>query len=263
MHDEAAVRGQYRTAQKLNTRISIHSKYSVNKQGFGNWIFSQYRIRDGMSLLELGCGTGDMWRGKSDAIRRCLRFVLSDFSEGMLEKAKETLGDPDGIEYRIIDIQDIPFAENTFDIVIANMMLYYVPDLPRALQEVRRVLKEDGTFYCATYGENGMTTYLAGLFGQDVFRKQFNNRFTLQNGEEKLRIVFPKVRKLLYEDALEVTDAEDMADYIDSLSGMADLRKLPREKILAVIRQNMTDGVLHVHKEYGMFVAGQTGLTDP
>ena len=55
INDETAVKNQYRTADRLNTRISIHSKYSTNKQGFGNWISSQYRIREGAPVLELGC----------------------------------------------------------------------------------------------------------------------------------------------------------------------------------------------------------------
>ena len=70
----------------------------------------------------------------------------------MLHNAKETLQGQTGIEYRVIDIQDIPFADHEFDAVIANMMLYHVPDLQKGLREVKRVLKPDGTFYCATYG---------------------------------------------------------------------------------------------------------------
>ena len=85
INDRETVKAQYKTAEKLDIRISIHSKYSTNKQGFGNWIASHYDIRDGMSVLELGCGTGDMWTGKQETIRRCSRLVLSDFSEGMLE----------------------------------------------------------------------------------------------------------------------------------------------------------------------------------
>ena len=255
INDSAAVRKQYNTSEKLDTRISIHSKYSVNKQGFGNWIFSHYRIREGMSVLELGCGTGNMWIGREEMIRRCSRFVLSDFSEGMLDKAKETLGCMDGIEYRVIDIQDIPFEDHGFDAVIANMMLYHVPDLRKGLREVQRVLKRDGTFYCATYGEHGMMEYISGLFADGQAQDAVNGSFTLQNGEEKLRPFFADVRRLLYEDALEVTDAEDLADYIYSLAGMTELRKRPRSEVRAVLEKNMRDGVLHVPKEYGMFIA--------
>ena len=71
-----------------------------------------------------------------------------------------------------------------------------------------------------------------------------------------LKAFFPDVRRFLYEDSLEVTRAEDMVDYICSLTGMSDLQKIPREEVRAVLERNMRDGVLHVPKEYGIFIAG-------
>ncbi|MBR4462923.1 MAG: class I SAM-dependent methyltransferase [Erysipelotrichaceae bacterium] len=249
------IKEQYSTADNLDLRISIHDKYSVNRQGFGNWIFFHYQISEGMSVLELGCGNGDMWLGKDDVIGRCSRLVLSDLSEGMLNATKEKLKDHNGIEYRLIDIQDIPFPDDEFDVIIANMMLYHVPDLSKGLEEVRRVLKDNGTFYCATYGENGMTEYIELLFDDFPISRACNYNFTLQNGKEKLMRYFPDVQRLLYEDALEVTDVEDMIDYIYSLSGFSDLRDLPRNILRSVLEQNMQNGVLRVPKEYGMFIA--------
>lgn len=255
INDNTTVKQQYHTSDKLSTRISIHSKYSTNKQGFGNWISSHYGIREGMTVLELGCGTGDMWTGKEEIISRCSRLVLSDFSEGMLEKTRETLQAYDGIEYQVIDIQDIPFEDQTFDVVIANMMLYHVPDLPKGLREVRRVLKTGGTFYCATYGEHGMMEYIESLFEGFRSGSKINDSFTLQNGEEKLRTAFSDIQKLLYEDSLAVTDVEDMMDYIYSLNGMSELRQIPRDEMRRVLQAHMQDGVLRVPKEYGMFIA--------
>ncbi len=255
INDNTTVKQQYHTSDKLSTRISIHSKYSTNKQGFGNWISSHYGIREGMTVLELGCGTGDMWTGKEEIISRCSRLVLSDFSEGMLEKTRETLRAYDGIEYQVIDIQDIPFEDQTFDVVIANMMLYHVPDLPKGLREVRRVLKTGGTFYCATYGEHGMMEYIESLFEGFRSGSKINDSFTLQNGEEKLRTAFSDIQKLLYEDSLAVTDVEDMMDYIYSLNGMSELRQIPRDEMRRVLQAHMQDGVLRVPKEYGMFIA--------
>ncbi len=57
LNDKKSVEKQYQTSNNLNARISIHDKYSVNKQGFGNWITSLYAIGEGMKVLELGCGT--------------------------------------------------------------------------------------------------------------------------------------------------------------------------------------------------------------
>ncbi|MBO4368357.1 MAG: GNAT family N-acetyltransferase [Clostridia bacterium] len=256
INDRAAVKEQYATSEKLASRISIHSKYSVNRQGFGNWIASHYDIRPGMSVLELGCGTGESWLGREDVISSCARFVLSDISSGMLSAAKETLKEFRNIEYRVIDIQDIPFDDKEFDVVIANMMLYHVPDLQTGLREVKRVMKDGGAFYCATYGENGMMSYICDLFRGYGIKKQTNGAFTLQNGEEKLKGVFREVRRFFYEDALEVTDAEDMVDYIRSLTDMSGLEELTCDELRKVLTANMSGGVLRVPKEYGMFIAG-------
>ena len=144
--DSKVMEKQYGTADRLNTRISIHAKYSVNKQGFGNWITEHYRFPDRADVLEPGCGTGDMWKGKGELTSRCDRLILSDFSAGMLDRAKETLQDESGISYQVIDIQEIPYPDQSFDAVIANMMLYHVPDLSRGLREVRRVLKKAALF---------------------------------------------------------------------------------------------------------------------
>jgi len=255
INDKASVAKQYQTSANLSARISIHDKYSVNKQGFGNWITDQYEIEAGMRVLELGCGTGSMWVGKGDLVKKCGKLILSDFSEGMLEQTRETLKDIKGIEYQTIDIQNIPYGDHTFDIVIANMMLYHVPDLQKGLREVRRVLKEGGRFYCATFGENGIMEYIYGLLKDYGVQSQTNRAFTLQNGEKKLSQVFANVKRCDYPDALEVTNLDDMADYVYSLSGMSGMQDVSRETLLEVLAAHTVDGVLRVPKEYGMFIA--------
>lgn len=255
INDTAVVKHQYANADNLNTRISIHDKYSTNKMGFRNWIVSNYKIDKGMKVLELGCGTGDMWKHEDAVINSCSQLVLSDFSEGMVETAKENLSSYDNIEYRVIDIQKIPYEDESFDIVIANMMLYHVPDIDEGLAEVRRVLKKNGSFYCATYGEHGIIEYLSKILSVYGVEDTINKNFTLQNGAEILRRVFSDVEKLEYTDSLAVTHVDDMVDYIYSLSSMTSLNNVPRKEIREILLQNMTDGILHVPKEYGMFVA--------
>lgn len=250
----STVEKQYASAANLSTRLSIHSKYSVNKQGFGNWIMSHYRIEKGMRVLELGCGTGEMWRGHEDLIQKCGELILSDFSPGMLETVKAAVRGYPNVQHLVIDIQDIPFVDNSFDIVIANMMLYHVPDLAKGLAEVRRVLKDGGTFYCATYGEHGIIEYLSGLLADYGVQDNIKKNFTLQDGGVHLRQFFTHVQKLEYPDGLAVTDLEDMADYIYSLASMTALSGVPRKEILDILRKNTVNGVLYVPKEYGMFI---------
>ena len=51
INNTSVVKQQYANANNLNTRISIHDKYSTNKMGFGNWIMSNYRIDEKMKVL--------------------------------------------------------------------------------------------------------------------------------------------------------------------------------------------------------------------
>ena len=83
-NDAATVKEQYATSKGLDIRITFHDKYSTNKQGYGKWLVSNYKIRKGMNVLEIGCGTGTLWLGYDDLIASCDRLVLSDLSAGML-----------------------------------------------------------------------------------------------------------------------------------------------------------------------------------
>lgn len=255
INDTMIVKHQYANANNLNTRISIHDKYSTNKMGFDNWIVSNYRIDKGMKVLELGCGTGDIWKNRDAIINACSKLVLSDFSDGMLETTKENLNKYDNIDYRVLDIQEIPYEDETFDVIIANMMLYHVPDIDKGLAEVQRVLKKKGSFYCATYGEHGIIEYLSKILSVYGVEGNINKNFTLQNGYEILQKSFQKVEKLEYIDSLAITHVNDMVDYIYSLSSMTLLNDIHRKEIRKILLQNMKDGILYIPKEYGMFIA--------
>lgn len=244
---------QYQNADNLNKRISIHD-YSTNKQGFGNWIVSHYDIHPDMNILELGCGTGSMWKEHLNLLKNGTKLTLSDFSSGMLESARENVGEHENITYLVADIQEIPFPDHSFDIVVANMMLYHVPDLDKALAEVRRVLKHGGIFYCATYGEHGISEYVTDLLREQGLSDNLNKSFTLQNGAEPLKRHFDHVQRFDYEDSLAIPFVDAFADYIFSLTALDGVQNLERTFLIQTLESRKENGILHVPKEYGMFV---------
>ncbi|MCR4713896.1 MAG: methyltransferase domain-containing protein [Treponemataceae bacterium] len=254
LNNKANVKAQYATSANLNQRISFHEKYSTNKTGFANWIFSNYKIPSGAKVLELGCGTGNMWQNRAEIIAKCSELVLSDFSEGMIKTAQDNLKQFSEVSYKVIDIQDIPFEDDHFDVVIANMMLYHVPDLQQALSEVKRVLKADGTFYAATYGEHGIIEFLSKSLHAYGVTDKVNKNFTLQNGPDILRKHFENVNLLEYKDSLEVTNLDDLVEYVYSLTSMTELSQYPKNEIKSSLSKLQKNGVLSVPKEYGMFV---------
>ena len=119
-NDSEAVNAQYATSKGLDTRLSFHEKYSTNKMGYGNWIVSNYEIQEGTKALELGCGTGSLWIGRDELLSGFAEIVLTDISEGMLETAKRNLGGKRNIEFKLADIQNLPFGDGSFDVVIAK-----------------------------------------------------------------------------------------------------------------------------------------------
>ena len=250
-----AVKEQYKTSNGLDIRISFHNKYSTNKFGYGNWIVSNYEIREGMKVLELGCGTGSLWLGHDDLVGKFGKLVLTDISEGMLETARKNLGERNNTEYQVADIQDLPFEDNSFDMVIANSMLYHVPDLNKGINEVRRVLKSDGVFYCATLGENNFVEQLAEWFKLSGENFNPNHNFTMQNGAQKLRTAFSEIEARLYQDSLHITDVNDLVNYLTSLASLKALNDVPFEKLKEIIMEHAVNGVVDLPKEYGMFIA--------
>ena len=252
INETKSVKEQYKKTDNLNTRITIHDKYSTNKMGLPNWYFTIYKIEDGMKILELGCGTGSMWIDHRDVINRCSQVVLSDLSEGMLAEAKNKVGVFQNTEYKIIDIQEIPFKDDYFDIVIANYMLYHVPDIDKAVSEVRRVLKKGGHFYAGTTGENGIMETIVKILGVDL---AYTNTFSLENGKEKLEPYFPQIEIKRYVDSLEVTNIDDLIDYIYSGITFKNACKMSTEEVRNKLLSCMEDGILRLPKDPGMFVA--------
>jgi len=260
MSNKALVKEQYKKTDNLMLRKSLHEKYSVNKTGFQKWMFEQYPFRAKMKILELGSGTGELWNYyfENETLQRYeMDITLSDFSDGMADHLRRIYSGR-GISVRIIDILDIPFENDTFDLIIANSMLYHVKDIGLALSEVRRVLKDDGMFYCATSGTNGMTQYLYHALDElgIPYHHESGISFTLQNGMQLLKKQFSRVERYDYEDALEIDKIEYYLEYIYSMASMQGLDRKYYDILRNYFQAKKVNGFLHVPKEYGMFVSG-------
>jgi DNA-binding transcriptional MerR regulator len=127
---------QYENASNLRSRIKIHELYSANKYGWMRWYFEQLDIPENSKILELGCGDGSFWYKNLDRIPSGWDITLTDFSHGMLEDAKNALkGSSHSFKFKIVDAQSIPCEDETFDVVLANHMLYHVSDKERAFRK--------------------------------------------------------------------------------------------------------------------------------
>lgn len=127
---EKSMKTQYQNATNISTRINLHKLYSVNQQGWFPWIYENCKLTPGMRILEIGCGNGALWSENLTRLPAQISVVLSDISEGMLRDARRSIGPEDSrFSFQVLDCHQIPFDDNSFDLVIANHVLFYCNDI--------------------------------------------------------------------------------------------------------------------------------------
>ena len=255
MEDKA----QYATAANLNARIRLHENYSTNKIGFHEWVFNILDLKEEYNVLECGCGPGALWYKNASKIKS-KNITLFDLSPGMLEEAKRNTSGIKNVNFKYIcgDVQKLPFIDGTFDVVIANHMLYHVPDIDLALREFNRVLKHNGKFFSSTFGEDHLKELdeLTRKF-VDMPKKRTSDRFTLENGCYRILKEFRNLKLYLHDDSLIVTNEKDLINYVMSgsyaqkqLTG--DNYKLFENYVSSLFKSNHS---FNVQKNAGLFMS--------
>ena len=256
---EKSLKTQYQSATNISARIRLHRDYSSNAYGWFPWVYDQCRIRDGLQVLELGCGDGTLWKENISRLPAQIHILLSDISEGMLRDARRSLSQEDPrFSFQVFGCEKIPCADRSFDRVIANHVLFYCEDLPAVFSEVRRVLGEDGLFLCSTYGSRHMQEIsdLVRRFDSRIVlsAEKLYDRFGLENGRELLSPYFSDVQLLRYEDSIELDRAEPLIEYILSCHGNQNQYLLDRYKDFRVFVEKQTAGGFHITKDAGVFL---------
>jgi ubiquinone/menaquinone biosynthesis C-methylase UbiE len=103
-------------------------------------------------VLDLGCGTGIVARVLRERLGGAARITGIDVSARMIEKARSLAPE---IEWHEGNALELPFAERSFDVVLCQQMLQFVPDLGKALREIRRILVPRGRLVASAWRSRG------------------------------------------------------------------------------------------------------------
>lgn len=258
---ENVVREQYKTDEKLRVRNILHS-YNINKTDWTNWCFSKMQFPSNARILELGCGMGDLWNKNSNSIKDDWNITLSDFSEGMLNSAKENLSQVShNFSFKQIDAQDIPYKDGSFDVVIARHMLYLVPDIEKAVSEIKRVLAKGGAFYVTTNSNKAMAELNELVKNFDPKLGLHNNgmcdRFDLENGYPLLKKYFDEISLDLLEGKIIVDAAEPIVSYkASTIKGSSMLAVEKRQEFTRYVEEYIKkNGNVSITTKAGIFKA--------
>jgi 2-polyprenyl-3-methyl-5-hydroxy-6-metoxy-1,4-benzoquinol methylase len=266
---------QYGDSEKLRIRMEAHERYSERPEttggGWQQMYVDRLRPQPGDRVLDVGCGFGNIQPALCAAGAQVIGF---DFSPGMAREARQrALRDSLNVQVAQANAEQIPFADRSVDHALASHMLYHVPNIKRALEEIRRVVKVGGRVLITTNAvdHSAVIQTLHAQAARDVgltpvTRSGFE-RFTLDE-LPLVQSVFPSARREVWPNAFIFPDAEVVLRYyfsgrIDAVEERQDdgSHRAPLlQRMSELLDEIMArEGVIRIPKDSGCFLATVEG----
>ncbi len=215
------VNESYANDEPLSVRIETHRRYSVPPVDLPAWALDRYAWRGDETVLDIGTGTGQYLAPLRERIPRG-RIVGGDLAMGMLRDLRAK-GVPGDARLLNADAEALPLADESCDAIIASYVLFFVPDIPRALAEAHRVLRPGGALLAVTMAHVYMDE-LRVVVNRALAKLDTSNetrwgvvprRFTLESGLAYLEPNF-HVTVHRHESALVFPEAAPVLAYVAS-----------------------------------------------
>jgi SAM-dependent methyltransferase len=231
LDDPALVADEYADETRLRRRASAYTGAHTALDARVPAVAAVVEARPAR-VLEVGCGWGELaeWLARDTAAQ----VVAVDLSERMVELARAR-----GVDAQVGDVQELPFADGSFDVAVAAWMLYHVPDLDRGLSELARVLRPGGALVAVT-NSVGHLRELRDLLAYPDGQEELFNR---ENGEELLRRHFSQVERRDADGVVTVRDRQKLVAYRDSMQ--VPVQPVPEQVPLPFV----------IHRRVSVFVA--------
>jgi SAM-dependent methyltransferase len=173
MNDPALVTREYETSERLEARQMDRTAWIRGDEAWEEALAAIAEARP-QRVLDAGCGFGRFTRAIAAPV-----VVGVDSSPAMVARARSQ-----GVDAREADIQQLPFEDGEFDVVVSNWVLYHLPDLDCGLAELARVLRSGGRF--------------VGIYNRERYMEELWSRVYPEFGradevEEPLRRHFDRV----------------------------------------------------------------------
>ncbi len=247
---------QYSNDYRLSARIQIYD-HCEKKLNWREWVFDRLDFKTVNSVLDLGCGNGILWKDNIHKLHGDIHIVLSDNSEGMANAAQQALREHSHqFDFKVADACNIPFENGSFQMVIANHMLYHVQDTGKVFSEIKRLLADDGSGYASTLSTTNQQELINVVIEFDK-RLEFDTiqtirSFNLENAEDVLSRQFLVEEKHIFQNDIIIKSVEPLILYLASCYSPEQLKILEsnyvdfRAYLESII--NKTDGMRITNK---------------
>ncbi len=177
--------GYTETKNNLAIRIEANKKYTDIK--LEDWLFRNLAVKKNNVLLDIGCGSGNLFPIFSKKLGASGMIVGLDQSSELLAEAQKTKIKTRKILMRWDMNQEFPFLADNFDGIISTFAIYYVDNVSVMTQEMRRVLKTGATVILLGPGDGN---------ARELY--EFNNRVFSITKDEKISLRSSRLEKEFY-----------------------------------------------------------------
>jgi SAM-dependent methyltransferase len=196
------VRWEYASEERLAARNAVYRSLLREGENADDVAHDIVIALEPRRVLEVGCGMGEF---AERLTRSAIPVTAVDLSPRMVELCRAR-----GVDAIVADVQELPFADAEFDLVVANWVLYHVPDVDHALDEIARVLEPGGYLVAATVGPANMRELWELVGGPVTVERSFDTR----TGQERLRRHFASVEQRDVEGTLVFPDNDAVRHFI-------------------------------------------------
>jgi SAM-dependent methyltransferase len=214
MTSKAVLADQYGNTDRLTARQSL---WALRKApALPAVVLDRAELAGTETILDVGCGNGTYL---AELVRRGHTgpIVGIDRSPAMARRSAAHAATA------IADAQALPLADDSVDVVLSMHMLYHVPDIDRAISELRRVVRPGGTAMVTTNGP-GHTREVKQLFAAAAHRLSGvqvdvdwdTRRFAPAEAQRLLGAVFNSITVYEMSDTMPVRDPSVLVDYVAS-----------------------------------------------
>ncbi|MCL2559881.1 MAG: class I SAM-dependent methyltransferase [Turicibacter sp.] len=244
---ERALRQKFFDSSSLSAEIEFIEQLDSDKNWY-QWVFERLVFKKEDHILDLGCGEGSLWYKNESRLPPSLTVTLTEVTDDLLSHAKQNLLDKfPHFEFEVAPLEKLNFPDESFDVVIANHVLFFSNHADIVLAEVNRVLKKGGRFYCSTIAKEHMQEL-------EQLIKNYNDNIKLGKSEQLQNFGYEKAVALLeqqftnveaehYHDELVIDSTDRLfLSYIYSMPGqMLDIASKEKTEFEAYLKKQMRD----------------------
>jgi ubiquinone/menaquinone biosynthesis C-methylase UbiE len=206
----------------LKQRIKSNLKYGA--YDLNDWVFNHMDLSEGLSILDLGCGTGNQTLPLAQMIGSKGHIIGIDISKESLDTLARS-GEKLHVEKRIdllhtdLDNIDKYLQGKSFDRILGCYSLYYVKDAEKLFETMHRVLKPEGIlFFCGPAKNNNieLKKFHYDLLGEQVPDEGIASMFMEKTGQKLTYKYFNNVEIYAFQNPLKFDSEESLYNYWSS-----------------------------------------------